>query len=175
MSILYTETDGRIGFYAILTVLLILLTGCGKHDEPVHRDDHVCADITVMTPLAGLGDKGYNDEAWAGVMDVVSASGLEVSLLRPKTLEQAGEYVREWSEDENSKRKRLILPDDEYTAICIMRHFGNFYNTHQTKLSASRPIDNILPYYCIILPVPFAVRLMYNPDFGSEMRMPFRS
>lgn len=117
MSILYIKTEPRIGYYAILAILLILLFGCGKEDEPVHEDNHVCADITVITPLSGLGDNGYNDEAWAGVMDVASVSGLEVSLLRPKTLEQADEYVRQWSEDENSKRRLLVLPDEEYSAI----------------------------------------------------------
>lgn len=54
----------------ILPLLLILLAGCDKEDEPLHMDDHVCADITVITPLSGLGDNGYNDEALAGVMDV---------------------------------------------------------------------------------------------------------
>lgn len=103
--------------YLLIPLPFILLAGCGKEDEPVHRDDHVCADITIITPLSGLGDNGYNDEALAGVMDLASTSGLEVSLLRPKTLEQAGEYVNEWSEHENSKRRLLILPDEEYSAI----------------------------------------------------------
>lgn len=97
--------------------LFVFLAGCGKEDESAHMDDHVCADVTVITPLSGLGDNGYNDEAMAGVMDVVTGSGLEVSLLRPKTLADAGEYVRRWSEDGNSRRRLLVLPDAEYSAI----------------------------------------------------------
>lgn len=97
--------------------LFILFAGCGRQDEPAHENTHVCADVTVVAPLSGLGDNGYNDEALAGVMEVASASGLEVSLLHPKTLEQAREYVREWSEDESDKRRLLVLPDAEYSAI----------------------------------------------------------
>lgn len=102
---------------SIIIASFILFAGCGRQDEPAHENIHVCADVTVLTPLSGLGDKGYNDEALAGVMDVSAISSLEVSLLRPKTLEQAGEYVKEWSEDKNSKRRLLILPDEEYSAI----------------------------------------------------------
>ena len=101
----------------IISALFILFVGCGKQDEPVHGNVQLCADITVVTPLSGLGDNGYNDEALSGVLEAVSTSRLEVSLLRPKTLEQAGEYVRQWSDDENNKRRLLILPDAEYSGL----------------------------------------------------------
>ena len=107
----------RFSFLSIWFSLFILLAGCGKEDEPTHMDDHVYADITVISPRSGFGDNGYNDEALSGVLDAASASKFEVSLLRPKTMEQAGEYVKAWSEDENSKRRLLVLPDEEYSAI----------------------------------------------------------
>lgn len=107
----------RFPFLCFWSILVILLAATGKQDEPIHVDDHVCADITVLTPLSGLGDNGYNDDALAGVLDAATTSRLEVSLLRPKSLEQAGEYVRQWSDDGNSKRRLLILADAEYSAI----------------------------------------------------------
>ncbi len=97
--------------------IYLLFTSCEKESALVYPDKPKCAEITVITPLFGLGDNGYNDAALAGIMDVASASDLEVSLLRPKTLEQAGEYVRQWSNDGKSKRRLLVLPDAEYSAI----------------------------------------------------------
>lgn len=97
--------------------MVLVLVSCDKGDEPLHIDDHVCADITVMTPLSGLGDNGYNNEAVAGVMEVATAEGKEVSLLRPQSLEQAGEFARLWSEHETGKRRLLVLADAEYSAI----------------------------------------------------------
>lgn len=101
----------------IISALFILFVGCGKQDEPVPGNVQLCADITVVTPLSELGDNGYNDEALAGVLEAASTFRLEVSLLRPTTLEQAGEYVRQWSNDGKSKRRLLVLPDAEYSAI----------------------------------------------------------
>lgn len=97
--------------------VIFILASCSKDDEPVHGDDHICADITVITPLSGLGDNGYNDESVAGVLEVAATSGMEVSLLRPKSLEQAGEFARVWSEHDTSKRRLLVLADAEYSEI----------------------------------------------------------
>lgn len=101
----------------IISALFILFVGCGKQDEPVPGNVQLCADITVVTPLSGLGDNGYNDEALAGVLKAVSNSSIDVSLLRPKTLEQVGEYVRQWSTHETSNRRLLILADAEYSGL----------------------------------------------------------
>ena len=104
--------------------IFLLLVGCGKQDEPMQSNEPICADITIITPLSGLGDNGYNDEALAGVLEAVSISRLEVSLLRPKTLEQAGEYIRQWSDGEYSKRRLLILPDAEYSGFLTNVNFS---------------------------------------------------
>lgn len=100
-----------------LLLVSLLLCSCEKEDAPAHPDAPVCADITIATPLSGIGDNGYYDEAVSGVFDAASASGLDVSLLRPATLDQAGEYVRKWSETVSGKRRLLILPDAGYAEL----------------------------------------------------------
>lgn len=135
----------------IISALFILFVGCGKQDEPVPGNVRLCADITVITPLSGVGDNGYYDEALAGVLEAASTFRLEVSLLRPTTLEQAGEYVRQWSYDESNKRRLLILLDAEYSellnnvnttpskSLLLMEHDG-------TNLSSNVATLRILRY-----------------------------
>lgn len=35
---------------SVVLLISILLVGCDKEDIITHSDDHVCADITVVTP-----------------------------------------------------------------------------------------------------------------------------
>lgn len=97
--------------------IAFLLASCSNDDDVVRADDHVCADITVITPLSGMGDNGYNDESVAGVLEVAAASGMDVSLQRPESLEQAAEFARTWSEHDAGKRRLLVLADAEYSAV----------------------------------------------------------
>ena len=97
---------------------VILPVACsGGEDEPSQEVDAVYPDITVMAPLSGVGDSGYNDEALAGVFDGVGDSGLELSILRPRSLYQAEAMAEEWKAGQTGKRRLLVLADYEYGDI----------------------------------------------------------
>lgn len=96
----------------------ILLASCsGKEDGPLDGADAVYPDITVMAPLSGVGDNSYNDEALAGIFDGVGDSGLELSILRPRSLYQAEAMAEEWKAGQIGKRRLLVLADYEYGDI----------------------------------------------------------
>lgn len=96
----------------------ILLASCsGGEDEASQEVDAVYPDITVMAPLSGVGDNGYNDEALAGIFDGMGDSGLELSILRPHSLAQASALAEEWKMGQTGKRRLLVLADNEYGGI----------------------------------------------------------
>lgn len=113
----------KIGTKLLIPIFAALVASGGcSGDEPVAGEDHVCADIIVLTPLAGVGDVGYNDEALAGILESAGSSGLEVSILRPRTLAQAEEYAVRWRAHEENKRRLLVLADTEYGQIAGRLH-----------------------------------------------------
>lgn len=102
----------------IFPLLAVLLAACsGKEDEPFFDAEDVYPDITVMVPLSGVGDNGYNDEALAGIFDGMGDSGLELSILRPRSLAQAEAFAEEWEMGQTGKRRLLVLADNEYGGI----------------------------------------------------------
>lgn len=102
----------------ILMLAVAVLSSCGREDVPIEEPTGIIADITVVAPLSGFGDNGYNDEALSGIMETAGAQNLDVSVVRPSTLQEAEEYVEEWHHTNVSKRSMLILADSEYESLC---------------------------------------------------------
>lgn len=118
MSALYDNLIMAARTIAILPLAAILLPACsGGEDEPSQEVDAVYPDITVMAPLSGVGDNGYNDEALAAIFDGMGDSGLELSILRPRSLAQAETLAEEWEMGQTGKRRLLVLADNEYGCI----------------------------------------------------------
>lgn len=115
MALMRNYLINTVKSVAILTLASILMAACsGNEDGPLDGADAVYPDITVMAPLSGVGDNSYNDEALAGIFDGVGDSGLELSILRPRTLIQAEAMAEEWKAAQTGKRRLLVLSDYEY-------------------------------------------------------------
>lgn len=100
------------------TLSSVLIASCsGNEDEPSSADIGLTADITVLAPLSGLGDNGYNDQAVAGIFEGVGSSETEVSIMRPKDITEAESMVGDWCAADDGKRRLLVLADNEYSAI----------------------------------------------------------
>lgn len=98
--------------------LIILIASCSSNeDEPSVGNSHLTADITVVAPLSGLGDNGYNDQALSGIFESIGSSEIEVSIIRPKDIQQAEAEVTEWCAREDGRRRLIVLSDNEYSAI----------------------------------------------------------
>lgn len=95
---------------------LLLLTACSD-DEQAGKDEKVYPDITVITPLGGMGDNGYNDSALSGLLETASEAGLMVSIQRPKNMEQAADCVRKWCDARQGTPRLLVLSDNEYGGL----------------------------------------------------------
>ena len=95
---------------------LLLLTACSD-DEQAGKDEKVYPDITVITPLGGMGDNGYNDSALSGLLETASEAGVMVSIQRPKNMEQAADCVRKWCDARQGTPRLLVLSDNEYGGL----------------------------------------------------------
>ena len=111
MALMRNYLINTVKSVAILTLASILTAACsGSEDGLLDGADAVYPDITVMAPLSGVGDNGYNDEALAGIFDGMGGSGLELSILRPRTLIQAEAMAEEWKRARPASGVSLCYP-----------------------------------------------------------------
>lgn len=101
----------------IISAAIFIVSCSGNEDEPSVGSSGLIADITIVAPLSGLGDNGYNDQAMAGIFEGIGSSEIEVSIIRPKDIRQAEAEVTEWCASDNGKRRLIALSDNEYSAI----------------------------------------------------------
>lgn len=95
-------------FVAICSMAFTACSDDGFSEQPVE------AKITLVTSISGPGDNGYNDEILAGVMNVANSKDVEVSLVRPTTMEEAKSAFDEWKQTSASEPKLLVLASRDY-------------------------------------------------------------
>ena len=76
---------------AIFMLAGLLLTGCGGGASPGSDSGMGGKKIkVVLLAHGGLGDRSFNDSAWAGVQKAEKDFGVEISVLEPKTAAEYG-------------------------------------------------------------------------------------
>ncbi len=94
-------------------------------DEVV--DGASCEEILVLFGPGTLGDNGYNDLIYKGLIDCVNGgrlSGIKTSYYNPTSMSEAEKIVGTWKADSSDRRKLLVLADAAYKEM-LLRDFSD--------------------------------------------------
>lgn len=111
-------------YFFSLILIGMLFMACDK-DEVA---DLIIADgtrtITIIAPVHGLGDMGYNDNALSGIISFAEShsDSIQVNLISPLTDDMAQAAVKQWMEkiSEASRKgqsRLLVLCSGSYSAL----------------------------------------------------------
>lgn len=67
---------------ALSVISALVLTGCGENEGGSASDK---TSVALITGTAGLGDRSFNDSAWAGLQDAQEKYGIDIRVVEPTT------------------------------------------------------------------------------------------
>lgn len=128
----------------ILCISVCALWACtDTHDIP-HKEAE--KEILVLFAPNALGDNGYNDQIYRGVVQYINEekfSDIDIDYYNPTSIEEGKDIIKEWNNPNSEYKKRLlVLPGLEYKEV-IDELFGeNAIDTtsRQILLFESSPI-----------------------------------
>lgn len=100
-----------------LLLCFVLLAACSCSDEAVPGTD-TRLRLTVVTPISGLGDMGYNDKIMSGIMEFYGHHDVNMTLVSPTSLDEIRQIIQDWRKNtESGPRSLLLLTDDVYESV----------------------------------------------------------
>ncbi|MBQ3635221.1 MAG: hypothetical protein II951_06345 [Bacteroidales bacterium] len=121
----------------IVVLLLLTMQACRGGDDDAEEYE-VQARVTMLVSMNGLGDNGYNDDAAAGVFRYARKSGAKVSLLRPKSIEEAKQMYEKWMEKTTEADSAvLVLGSSSYEELV---NVAVDKNVEEAKTGGSRRV-----------------------------------
>ncbi len=92
----------------------VLMTSCSedKGNDSLYRPH-----LTVITSLNGAGDNGYNDKITAGVMQFYENHDVAMSLIRPRTIDEARSALHSWLAADADVPSLLVLAGSDYESM----------------------------------------------------------
>ena len=91
-----------------------LLQSCKDDDVDSYDNERPKATVSMLVTTNGLGDNGYNDDAAKGIFSFANRFGLDVSLLRPRTVEEAREMYVGWTQEHSEGDSAVLVVGSSY-------------------------------------------------------------
>ncbi|ADV43019.1 BMP family ABC transporter substrate-binding protein [Bacteroides helcogenes] len=108
----------------------LMLVSCSHDADEFPANNLPC--LTLITSTGGMGDNGYNDLIFDGIMEFATKNEVTLSIISPKDKLEAQTAVSDWcDENTDSKQSLLVLASSEYESLLD----GNF-----SELKASKSI-----------------------------------
>lgn len=102
--------------FAILfpIVFLLFYTGCSSSEKP--EEEEVMPHLSVVCPISGLGDMGYNDMAMEGILRFCKKHDVVLNIYRPVNKDEVKEILKKWQATSYpvAYPDMLVLMDDSY-------------------------------------------------------------
>jgi basic membrane protein A len=94
----------------VLLCVIVTLSGCS--DDSTSSEEQPC--VTLVCPLGGFGDGGYNDLIMRGVMRSYEKHQMEMSVAYPSDMNEAKSLIAKFCAEQSGKKRLLILADSNY-------------------------------------------------------------
>lgn len=102
----------------LLFPLMGFAAGCASDDDPADVETPAVPEVTLASSLSGSGDNGYNDLILTGALRFNEEHTVNMSLLHPDDLDDAGILLDEWlTSTRNQAQALLVLASDDYKEL----------------------------------------------------------
>ncbi len=104
--------------YLIYLFLFAALSSCsGGEDNAVELLEGM-PGIVVVAPIGGVGDVGYNDLVFDGIMEFATANDVVLSMVSPADMQEVRQAVADWcSRSVGGEKSLLVLASDDYEQL----------------------------------------------------------
>ena len=101
---------------APLLLAFVAAVSCGK--APSGMEDTSSPELTVLIGTDGFGDGCYNDTMLAGILAFSEAHPeVQLVLRQPASIDNAGELLNAWLEDEGTEDRALLLASNSFEPL----------------------------------------------------------
>lgn len=105
-------------YQSIITIVVLglMFASCSQDDDENQTID--LPRLTLVASTGGMGDNGYNDLIFDGIMEFVTKNEVTFSIISPKDRQEAQTAVSDWcNENTGSKQSLLVLASSEYESL----------------------------------------------------------
>lgn len=88
-----------IAVFLVLVVLACLLTGCGSSGKEEAAEDDFSKKAALIVQVGGLGDEGWNDDCYAGMVRAKEDFGVDFTCVEPVEAADTDTYLRQLGEE----------------------------------------------------------------------------
>ena len=133
----------------IMVIMALLLTACGGSKKETKEDTN-SLKIGLVLSTGGLGDKSFNDSAYAGLIEAEGKLGVKIKYVEPANVSEFEPFLRQFAEADYD----LIIGIGFQMRDSIVKAAKEYPNIH--FLMVDEPID-----------MPNVISATFNESEGS--------
>lgn len=134
-----------------IALIACLFVSCKADHETIEHTVDIGVVSVIYAPN-GLGDRGYNDNIYKGVLQGRILHNFRLENYLPNSIEQAEEYMKEWLNDGAGEKRLLIIASPDYEGF-VKSYSGQIPDDGDNRVVLLESRINDSPFYTVYLPL----------------------